>query len=472
MSSCSGSVRSFDNDSELTLLNGDSLDQYDEYQNDKIAYQVDTRSYPNPANNLLLSSSSSLARCLAGFAVCLRVLIPSFLLQPRQSEARQERLHPTAYLDGMRGLAAFAVFMCHLSYGTWDTTHVYGAGEPGENNHLLQLPVVRLLYGGPPMVAIFFVISGYALSYKPVRLMRAQKHEELMVAMTSSVFRRAFRLFLPCFASTLLVVCLCQLGFYQRTEEFAKNMRAEIETHATTEPHLWSQMLDWVNQMFRFVNVFDWGLYAGTTTLDLHLWTIPAEYRCSLALFLTQILVARMSAKVRLSTLAGLAWWGAHWNRWEMVPFWAGAFLAELDHIKAAAQQSCPSIDVSLAQSTGQRPKTWSQKFWAAFYMMTFASGLYLASYPDAAGDVTPGYAYLDSLIPEYWTERHRFWPTIASVQIVWSVGNLSVLKSIFTSPPIRYIGNISFPLYVMHGPVIHTFGYMVGVISNLLDSC
>ncbi len=48
-----------------------------------------------------------------------RLLVPSFLHQrsPNDQE-RSDKLAPTAFLDGMRGLAAFAVFICHLTYGT------------------------------------------------------------------------------------------------------------------------------------------------------------------------------------------------------------------------------------------------------------------------------------------------------------------------------------------------------------------
>jgi len=399
---------------------------------------------------------------LTGPGRVLLALVPSFLQPQRfkKEHGKVNKIHSTSFLDGMRGLASFVVFICHLSYGTWFITFSYGAGAPGENTWLLQLPIVRLLYSGPPMVAIFFVISGYVLSYKPLRLIRARQYEDLMLALSSSIFRRGLRLFLPCFISTFFIACLAQLGLYRMTEAFSNGMRAMHEDHAPTLPSPYAQFMDWAQKMFAFVNVFDWSLYAGSIDLDRHLWTIPIEFRASMVLFITHVLVARMSTILRLGTLGTLIWWGLHWDRWDMLPFWSGAILAELDMIKTSREyRRVTQMDLSREKSNSDGSDgIW----WKSFWLANFICGLFLASYPDAIGHVTPGYRYLTTLIPEYFTEKHRFWPSIGAVQIVWTINNFTVVKRIFTSPFLQYLGNISFPLYLMHGPVIHTLGYMV----------
>lgn len=364
----------------------------------------------------------------------------------------------------MRGIAAFVVFICHLTYGTFDIGHAWGANPDAEsdaqhgnsNKVFLRLPVVRLLYSGPPMVAIFFVISGYALSYKPLKLMRSRDADQLMNTMSSAVFRRGLRLFLPCFVSTFLVVCLAQLNLYKLTEDFAAQMRTLREDHCYTQPNPWLQFTDWLQQMLIFVNVFDWSLYAGSVELDRHLWTIPAEFRCSMGLFLTHVMVAKMSPRLRISTLTALMIWGVSWDRWELWPFWAGMAIAELDIIRISKSTKLPS---STAATSTRR----SNFFSTVFYSATFLLSLFLLSYPDAAGHATPGYITLTRLVPPSFTQMHRFWPTIGAILIVWSTCNLSVLRrKVFCWSVIQYLGKISFPLYVMHGPVIHTLGYSV----------
>ena len=92
-----------------------------------------------------------------------------------------------------------------------------------------------------------------------------------------------------------------------------------------------------------------------------------------------------------------------------------------------------------------------------------FCCSLFLLSYPDAAGHATPGYVTLTHYIPTCFTQKHRFWPTIGAVLIIWSACRLGVLRNrAFCFAPIQYLGKISFPLYVMHGPIIHTLGYSV----------
>lgn len=89
-------------------------------------------------------------------------LLPTFLQHHfcPPSPKSLSKLHPTAWLDGMRGFAALMVFLYHLSYSTHD---VYTAYIPSHKD-FLRLPLIRSFYNGNFMVSIFFVVSGFALS--------------------------------------------------------------------------------------------------------------------------------------------------------------------------------------------------------------------------------------------------------------------------------------------------------------------
>jgi peptidoglycan/LPS O-acetylase OafA/YrhL len=54
------------------------------------------------------------------------------------------------------------------------------------------------------MVTIFFVISGFALSYKALRQMRNRQFAPVLETLVSSLFRRGTRLYLPITVSTLI----------------------------------------------------------------------------------------------------------------------------------------------------------------------------------------------------------------------------------------------------------------------------
>jgi hypothetical protein len=117
-----------------------------------------------------------------------------------------------AYLDGLRGIAAFIVYIDHFS-----APHFKGMldsyGSTPSDTSILQLPIIRLLYNGGPMVCVFFVISGAVLSLKPLTLLNAQHWINVYQTLTSSVFRRFIRLYLPTTIVTFLVMVMVQLRF-------------------------------------------------------------------------------------------------------------------------------------------------------------------------------------------------------------------------------------------------------------------
>jgi peptidoglycan/LPS O-acetylase OafA/YrhL len=77
------------------------------------------------------------------------------------------------------------------------------------------LPFFRLvLHGGFLAVAIFFVMSGYVCSIKPLKLARAGKADDARKVIASSAFRRVIRLGIPATVATTMSWFLCQVGAY------------------------------------------------------------------------------------------------------------------------------------------------------------------------------------------------------------------------------------------------------------------
>ncbi|KAI9698871.1 MAG: hypothetical protein M1820_007378 [Bogoriella megaspora] len=380
-------------------------------------------------------------------------LLPSIVQKRIHGDSKPERLFPTSHLDGMRGLAAFFVFFCHLSYNCFIITYGFGLGEDGDNYHLLQLPIIRLFYSGPPMVSIFFVISGYALSLKPLKQMRAHQWDGLLSTMSSSVFRRGFRLFLPTTISTFFIFLMLRLGFYENTRAFAEDrnmLRNILEYHPWRHLTTTEQFWDWLWTLRNFVAVWSWDPYAGSTRYDVHLWTIPTEFRSSLFLFLCLIGLARCKSYLRISILCGISYVVLRSDRWELLLFLSGAILAELDLIRAASMTARGEKEIRMGPL---RKAFWSTVALAALYLMSF---------PDEWGNETPGFVYLDSLIPEWFSVGYRYWQAFGSIMLVWAVNNAPFLQDPFNTPAIQYLGKISYALYLMHGPVIHVIGYAI----------
>ena len=98
-------------------------------------------------------------------------------------------------LNGLRGIAAFIVTIYHgmAAYGPsiW-----YGYGV-GQNFGLHQLPVVRAFFDGSSMVFLFYIVSGYVLSLKPLTFIKRGEFGRAFQVLSSSALCRPIRLFLP-----------------------------------------------------------------------------------------------------------------------------------------------------------------------------------------------------------------------------------------------------------------------------------
>lgn len=410
-------------------------------------------------------------------------LLPSFI-SSRLSHERTgpHRLGPTAYLDGMRGLAAFIVFFCHYFYSSFIIAD--GWGSNNSNYDIFKLPFLRLVYAGPPMVAIFFIVSGYALSLKPLKLARGQKWSDFTTTMSSFVFRRALRLFLPTFVSTFMIVILLRLGAYEWNREFSKDRTFHWNVQETAPDYketLSAQLRDWVWNMFNFVHIWGWEKYGGSTYYDVHLWTIPIEFRASMMLFLTMVGLARMRTAVRMSCLGLVIAFSYRSDRWEMVLFYVGMLYAELDIIRGAhtnpatnaALQSHPppppphTLPTSEPKpmdyvGTGQTAvaKASSSRLGRLGWGLFATLSLYLLSQPDVNSEHTPGWMFLSSLIPEWVDDKYRYFQIIGAIMFVFCTARMPSLQRVFNSGPVQYLGRISYAIYLMHGPVLHTVGY------------
>ncbi|KAK4148541.1 acyltransferase family-domain-containing protein [Chaetomidium leptoderma] len=428
----------------------------------------------------------------------LRALLPSFVADTIFPETHHHhrpplwRLHPTSYLDGLRGIAAIIVFFCHYTEtnfpwltpaygggGLADEYHGVGGGgynttTMGYNHHntttmmtmppppppsssslsssptsssFIQLPFLRVLYSGRPMVHIFFVISGFALSYKPVRALHAAPRRDVdkcYAALASSAFRRALRLFGPCVVSTFFVMCLRQMGLLRGGK---KTLAAE----------LWKWKGAVLNQV---AWPWDWDRDL-RPAYDVHLWTIPIEFAHSMLLFMVLLMLARVRLRLRMAAVFGLMVYCLACGKWAGFEFLTGLFLAEVHVLLAAARAKEWEGDSETHRS--RRDSTaagWALKM---FQIGLVLLGLFLAGWPNGGADKTPGirwflaqtpmpFAKMDHLAPQ------KFWFGLSAAVTVWAVGDLGFLRRLFESPVAQYCGRISYAVYICHGPVEDLF--------------
>ena len=80
----------------------------------------------------------------------LQALLPADPAKPRILR----KIHATSYLDGLRGVAALIVLHSHF-LTNWFYPLRSGYLNTESDTHLLQLPILRLLYAGRASVAVF-----------------------------------------------------------------------------------------------------------------------------------------------------------------------------------------------------------------------------------------------------------------------------------------------------------------------------
>jgi peptidoglycan/LPS O-acetylase OafA/YrhL len=220
------------------------------------------------------------------------------------------------------------VFNFHFLF-TYTHKTMMGWGLGGENWGIHQLPIIHMVISGHVMVTIFFVISGYVLSHKPLKLLHSNSWERAFHTLASSTFRRGFRLYLPSIAGLFCVLVAVRLGLFHYStmvREEGSTIRGINEQHPPIYHSLGRQIFDWYLTVVHLMDPWNWNLFYNS--YNPHLWTIPVEFRCSILLFLTLLTTSKLRPRSRLCSVFALILFCVRWGRWDVVLFLSGLMLA------------------------------------------------------------------------------------------------------------------------------------------------
>lgn len=398
----------------------------------------------------------------------LLFLIPSYFRKSGRntSDGGAGRLLATAYLDGMRGLFSVEVFFRHFLL-PWEPHLDTGFAQYWDQDtrrsfNILKLPVIRLLYAGPA-VAVFFVVSGFVLSRKPLKLIRKGDHHGLIQSLMPSVFRRSLRLFLPPLFTSFCVAIAVQLGLNRSPYD---QMPAYIPRHPERLSSLSLQLKDWWGFVVDDLTQ-PWSWKSPASMYDTHLWTISIQFRASLIIFISLVGLGKIRKQLRGAFVFVLWAYCLQQDRWEVASFFAGMLLAELhlaqeessvDNASSARLDYPPAgpDDAATVRNHHQKLMPILEKI---SWRTLFALGLYLASIPRGkhAAVATPGYELMATLSPSV-----RTWQSLGATFMIYSANNDLSLQRLFMHPAIRSLGKISFSLYLVHGPILHLRGWSI----------
>lgn len=367
----------------------------------------------------------------------LEVMRPEIFTRGPRKQPR-----PTAYLDGLRGFAAFMVYWQH--HQVWARVGMAATeGNIIENvwgyegkYYFATFPGIRTFFGGGHFaVAVFFVISGYVLSAKPLHLIQAREYQKLEDSVASALFRRWLRLYIPSVATTFLYMLSWHaLGITTAYPPHEPTFRSE----------LWNYYAEFKNFSFVFKTTG-----APWFTYNFHLWSIPVEFRGSIVIYTVQIAFARCTKNARLWLELGLIIYFLYIvDGWSYAMFISGMLICDLEML--ARQKDLPSFFSKLAPYKKSIAYT-------ALFLSTYLSGV-PASNPDVEVlQNSPGWYYLSFLKPEAVRDYKWFFLYWAAVLLVACLPHIHWLKSFFDNRFNQYLGRNSFSLYLVHGPVLWT---------------
>ena len=309
----------------------------------------------------------------------------------------QKRDHLGA-LDGLRGIASVTVVVFHCVTVFWSPL------LSGEREN-----PASLLWNGPFAVHIFFVLSGFVLS---LGFLRSQDISHL----ASAAGRRYFRLTVPALASVLITYSLMTLGF------------AHVEDCARVLEH---------NEYLRpfwklppsILTALKEGLWTACFSVNFPkyngvLWTMQYEFKGSLLLFATLALTAR--AKNRWVVFLIAAAVCLSFNGFPYAEILSGSLLCMLWCCKRGAILANKPVALTLLTAS-----------------LFVAWRCPLRTLLGDAGNSVNG--FIDSMP--------------AAIGVVAAVAFSPLLQRTLSTRAFVWLGKISFPLYLIHWPIVLTAG-------------
>ncbi|KAH5252209.1 hypothetical protein HBI72_147920 [Parastagonospora nodorum] len=358
-------------------------------------------------------------------------------------------LRPTAWLDGVRGISAFLIFIYHFQH-MFHNAYWYGYGSNGgvDDDWEFQLPILRLIPNGQTQVSVFYVLSGISLSLRPLQLARSHDWEKCLDTLFSSIFRRALRLYLPILVVQIGVLIATLLGFFNHAYALHSDwpFGGTNEVMHTVFASNRAQIQDWIQAMWTFADPF----VPNRPAYDVHLWTIPIQFRNSIILFATLLGSAKLKPRVRISLTVLLVAYCICVNQSATALFYAGMGIAEFILIQADTVQRC--------SNTGTRNDGGKSLSRACWFAICYA-GLHLLSWPPINSHRSLGFVTLNEIAPRFIDSPGETGERIGAALFVLALSGCASLRRPFETPWAIYLGDISFPLYIVHGPLNHMIG-------------
>jgi peptidoglycan/LPS O-acetylase OafA/YrhL len=329
------------------------------------------------------------------------------------------------FLDGLRGVAAFIVVFSHFFQVFMPSVF---EGNPAIAHFAFEGPASRtpinILFNGNFSVCLFFILSGYVLSY---RFFRSKDN----MIVYSSAARRYFRLAVPAFVSAVLAFAVIKLGLGYFDDVRVLSQSSMTDPY-NINPSVWTLIKEGLFQTF-----FRYG-----SQFNPVLWTMTYELFGSFLIFAFLLFVGKF--KIRFVVYLALIY---YFLDSYYLAFILGILLSDL-------------------HNSGKNWLELIKRPWINALLVLV--GVYVGSFP-YVGWIGTVYAPLVWKQPTF--HFFIFYHVIGSFFIITALLNSKWMQAIFESKPIAYLGRISFSMYLVHFTIVCTFSsFLFQQLSHFLS--
>jgi peptidoglycan/LPS O-acetylase OafA/YrhL len=315
-------------------------------------------------------------------------------------------------LEAYRGIAAFIVLIHHFFLGF--SPYTTGFMDRTRNGDSLIGEPFFAIFNGTGAVSFFFTLSGFVLCWS---YFNHESQQKLLIAF----LKRFPRLAAIVTVSTIISYLLFKFGFYYFREAAQLNSSPWLATFGGSG---WSPEfeINFLKALYEALTTF----FNGQANYNSNLWTMKPEFFGSIIVYmLASFISVILGYRYLAYAFAIIAISALNYNPL-IFPFVAGTFLS--------AYLAKNKIEISLLSSLG-----------------LIAVGLYMLGY------IIPEKAYQwTSFVPAHYKVNFQtLINSLGSIFIIFATMSNRKLFQYLNGKFFKYLGKISFPLYLIHPLVI-----------------
>ncbi len=312
------------------------------------------------------------------------------------------------YLDGLKGIACFLIFIHHFLLLFYPAVHfgnVVISNLNGWDAALSESPL-SVIFNGNFFVAVFCVISGVVISLQVMTLKDKDK-------LASTIAKRYFRLMLPVIPVAIVVFILSRLNAFS-------NIEASTYTGSTWAGQFYTKEITF-EKFIKSTFIETW--FYGDNTISGNFWVISKMFFGSF-----------------LSMLLSVITWKYNKRAWIIYVFVSICFFDYSDLYLAF------TLGTLLAWLIVNKERIFHKIPGVIFLII----GLFLGGYPSG---VTPTGIYKSFIFHSY-IDLH----ILGAFMTIYGVLSLKSIRKVLSIKPFIFLGKISYSVYIIHAPFLFSF--------------